>query len=78
MLMDTSGYGNNAMINQGVQIATKEGKCDNAGRLLGTWVLYISFKSPHPFAHNGAHVRGESHLEANPHVRINIGRNSKR
>ena len=39
ILMDTSGYGNDAMINQGVQIAQREGKCDNAGRLLGT--VYI-------------------------------------
>ena len=34
-LMDMSGYGNDATISRGFQIAPKKGKCNSAGDLLG-------------------------------------------
>jgi hypothetical protein len=38
-IVDMSGNGNDAMINQGFQIAPKQGKCDNAGNLLGEYII---------------------------------------
>lgn len=37
-LVDMSGYGNDALINQGFKIEQKGGKCESAGNLMGWYI----------------------------------------